>query len=310
MKKLTIELRKFWFRMFDKKQYHDYKVSLKEQKYLDRFNVSLKNEYNKIWKAVENEEELNFKHSGHLGDILYALPVIKELSKNKKCNLYLHTNQSEGGNYYKHPSGNIMLSNRSAQMLLPLLESQSYLNKVAVYNDEAIHVNLDLFRKLPISHSFHSERWYFHLTGVHANMSDWYLNVTPHDTIKNKIVVVRTFRSRNPFVDYSFLNSYKEVLFLGTKDEYEDFSKNVPNSEFYDVKDFLEMARIIKSSRFVIANQTFAYAIAEGLKHPRLLEANPDIPVVFPIGNTLGFDFYFQEHFEKLVQKMDEICPK
>ena len=44
--------------------------------------------------------------------------------------------------------------------------------------------------------------------------------------------------------------NYKNLIFIGTKDEYEDLKKEVPNLEFYDCKDFLEMAQIIKSSKF------------------------------------------------------------
>ena len=40
------------------------------------------------------------------------------------------------------------------------------------------------------------------------------------------------------------------------------------------------------------------YPIAEALKVPRLLEACPDFPVVQPVGND-AYDFYFQPHFEK-----------
>ena len=61
------------------------------------------------------------------------------------------------------------------------------------------------------------------------------------------------------------------------------------------------MARIIKSSRFFIGNQSIAYPMAEALKVPRLLEAEPLFPVVQPVGNN-AFDFYYQPHFEKFVE--------
>ena len=46
--------------------------------------------------------------------------------------------------------------------------------------------------------------------------------------------------------------------------------------------------------------------MAEGLKVPRLLEASPDFPVVFPVGNN-GYDFYHQNHFEKFFNKLNKI---
>ena len=89
------------------------------------------------------------------------------------------------------------------------------------------------------------------------------------------------------------------MLFIGTKDEYNDLKKEVENLEFYDCKDFLEMAKIIKSSKFFIGNSSVGYDFAEGLKIPRLLEACPNFPVKRPHGKN-AYDFCFQGHFEKL----------
>ena len=58
------------------------------------------------------------------------------------------------------------------------------------------------------------------------------------------------------------------------------------------------MAEIIKASKFFVGNMSFQYIIAEGLKVPRLLEASPDFPIVFPTGPN-AYDSYHQNHFEK-----------
>ena len=52
-------------------------------------------------------------------------------------------------------------------------------------------------------------------------------------------------------------------MFVGLLDEYNILQKEVPNLEFYDCKDFLEMAEIIKASKFFIGNLCFAYSVAE-----------------------------------------------
>ena len=54
----------------------------------------------------------------------------------------------------------------------------------------------------------------------------------------------------------------------------------------------------VKSSKFVIANSSLTFPIAEGLQVPRLLEASPDFPAAQPHGNN-AFNFYFQSHFEE-----------
>ena len=95
------------------------------------------------------------------------------------------------------------------------------------------------------------------------------------------------------------MSKYNNLLFVGLEEEYKNLKKEVPNLEFYNCKDFLEMAEIIKSSKFFLGNLSFGYAMAEGLKVPRLLESCPDFPTMYPNGKN-AFDFYFQEHFEKL----------
>ena len=196
-----------------------------------------------------------------------------------------------------------MINNRTAKLMMPLLKSQEYLNTVKIYEKEIIDINLDLFREMPFSLTFHSVRWYSHLTGTPVNMEEKFLNFETNDNFKNKIVIVRSPRYRNNFINYKFLKDVKNIVCVGLKEEYEDLKKDIKNLEFYDCKDFLEMAIIINSSKFFIGNLCFAYSIAEALKIPRLLETCPDFPVVFPIGGK-AFDFYHQVHFENFLTNL------
>ena len=190
------------------------------------------------------------------------------------------------------------------ELFIPLINNQKFINKVSIHNNEEIDVNLDLFREVPIDIKFHSTRWYVHLTGVQIDMDQPYLEVEEHDKLKNNIVIVRSPRYRNDFINYSFLNKTEDkIISIGLKSEYEDLKKSIKNLEFYDCKDFLELAQIIKSCRLFIGNECFAYSVAEGLKVPRLLEASPDFPVVFPVGKK-AYDFYHQVHFEMFFKKL------
>ena len=102
------------------------------------------------------------------------------------------------------------------------------------------------------------------------------------------------------------MKDYKNILFIGLKDEYEDLKKEVPNLEFHDCKDFLEAAEIIQASRFFIGNSSFGFTIAEALKVPRLAESFPQFPVIYPNGGE-GYEFYFQIHFEKLFKHLNSL---
>ena len=265
---------------------------------LENFRNNFEDQINNIQKKIETHKELNLLHSGHAADIVNVLPVIKELSKKQKCNLYIGIDKPLKTYYPKHPAGDVFLNNKIYDMLEPLLKKQSYINKVKKFNDEKIDINFDIIREIPINLLFDNTKYSFVVTGIQPNLALPYIESDNHGKLINKVVIQRTFRYRNPFINYKFLNEYENLLFVGTKEEFDDMKLDVKKLEFYDCKDFLEMSSIIKSSKFVIANSSLAFPIAEGLKVPRLLEACPHFPAAQPHGVN-AFDFYFQSHFEK-----------
>jgi len=300
---LTGLLNKLWLKSFNKEKY----LNLKNQKSLKNkikfYNDNIIGKLSKIENSLIKNKELSFSHSGHLGDLIYSLPLVKELAKKYICKFYVKINKKIDNYDKNHPSGNVMINDRAGKLVLPLLQNQNYISSAEIYKDEKIDIDLDIFREIPININFHSVRWYMHLTGTHFDMSQQYLDVDPHESVKNKIVIMRSPRYRNSYINYSFLKNIDNIVCVGLLSEYEDLKKDIPNLEFYDCKDFLELAAIIKSSKFFIGNLCFAYSIAEGLKIPRLLEASPDFPVVFPTGKK-GYDFYHQIHFEKLFKSL------
>ncbi len=302
-----MNIKKIFYKLTNKSKYQSLKAKLTHENRIQILKSGFENEINKIDKAVK-QKEISLLHSGHMGDVINALPIIKELSKNSKCNLYLQVgkNLEEHVINYKHKGDTIYMTGRMVNMLIPLLKNQNYLNKIEIFNNQKIDIDLDLFRKIPMNFNLDEVRWYFHLTGIHADLSKQYLFVDDHLEIKNKIVIMRSIRRKNAFINYKFLKNYKDVLFLGLIDEYEDLKKEVPNLEFYDCKDFLEAAQIIKSSKFFIGNSSFGFTIAEGLKVPRIMESYPDFPVIYPNGGH-GYDFYFQTHFENLCEKLKNL---
>ena len=134
-------------------------------------------------------------------------------------------------------------------------------------------------------------------------MSNKYLHNIDEHHLKKKIVIIRSISRKNYLINYSFLKKYNDVIFIGLKNEYEDLKKEIPNLNFYECKDFLEMAQIINSCKIFIGNLSFGYTLAEGLKKPRLLESGLNFPLIYPNGKN-AFDFYFQEHFESNFYKL------
>ncbi len=301
-----MNIKKIFYKFTDKLKYKKLKNKLAADKKLKILKSGFEEKINQISDAVE-KQEISFLHSGHLGDVINALPIIKELSKNSKCNLYLQSEKQleKDALNYKHKGDKIYMTDKMVEMVLPLLQQQDYINEVKKFENQKINVDLDLFRKIPMNFNLDEVRWYFHLTGVHVNLSEQYLFAKPHDSIKNKIVIMRSTRRKNAFINYKFLRDYNNTLFLGLKNEYEDLKLDIPNLEFYDCKNFLEATEIIKSSKFFIGNSSFGFTLAEGLKIPRIMESYPDFPVIYPNGG-LGYDVYFQKHFEKICKKLNE----
>ena len=293
-------IKKILYKFTNKEKYNEYKKDLSIKKKIKILKSGFEDEIIKIQDIIKNQNEISFLNSGHLGDVINALPTIKELSKTHTCNFYLQTNKPLPIHIrgYKHSKDLVYMNDRMVDMLLPLLKCQPYINKVEKYNNNKIDIDLDLFRRMPMNFNLDEVRWYFHLTGMHTDLSKPYLFVEPSNVIKNKVVIMRSTRRKNIFINYKFMEKYNDLLFIGLNHEYEDLKKEVPNLKFHDCKDSLEAAQIIKSSKFLLANSSFGFPIAEGLKVPRLAESFPDFPAIYPNGGH-GYEFYFQNHLEK-----------
>ena len=263
-------------------------------------------EIEKISKKINTKKNINFLHSGHLGDLINSLPVIKEIAKKNTCNLLINIEKKVGETNIEslHPSKEVFLTQNSFNKILPLLKKQPFLSKVSLYKKEIIDINLDFFRDLPINFNVDSVRWYSHLTGINPDLSKPYLlKIGKNKKYNKSIVFMRSLRRQNQNIKFSFLNRYNNLLFIGLRNEYLDLKKQIKNLKFYDCKDFLEMAQIIGSCKLFIGNLSFGFTIAEALKVPRLLESYLDFPLVYPNGKD-GYEFYFQNHFEKFVKKI------
>lgn len=303
------KLQELWLKLIDVKAYKEYKAILKEYKKAVKINTFVNNghalDINKIIEIADKITSLNFVHSGNAGDIIYALPTIKKIHQliQKPVNLYLKLDQPHNlALHFKHPLGNVMLNQQMAEMLLPLLSSQSYLNICGIYSNQRIDIDLDQMRRAGLMLDRGSiARWYGYIFGINADLYQSWLQVKPNLNYVDKIVIARSQRYRSPFVDYSFLKNYPNLVFIGVQAEFEDIKLQLPNIEYSKVPNFLELTEIIAGCKFFIGNQSFPFSIAEALKVPRILETFFDTPNVIPEGEN-SYDFYFQEHFESLVK--------
>ncbi|WP_143394707.1 hypothetical protein, partial [Flavobacterium psychrophilum] len=100
-------LLKYWYKYTNKNKYRDIKEQILLKRKKSQLLPSFTYKLDEISGYIKNEKVLNFKHSGHIGDIIYALPVIKELSKTHICNLFIQVNKPIDKHAYKHTAGNV-----------------------------------------------------------------------------------------------------------------------------------------------------------------------------------------------------------
>jgi len=279
------------------------KMKSSEAYYNYRFEAAVEQASFSHLQAAPGGEAVHFLHSGNAGDIVYAVPAMQALAGSRAIHLYLQVDQPSPGKL-QHPLGNVMLNRKMVDMLAPLLLACEAIAVCKAYEGETIHYDLDLFRRMPLNHKAGSiPRWYLQVFGAGRDLTLPWLRAPVSESFREHIVVARSSRYRNPGIDYSFLNGWERLLFVGVKEEYEAMKQVLPNIVFHPVNDFLQLASVIGSARLFIGNQSLPFAIAEGLKARRLLEVYHRSPNVIPEGPG-GYDFYYQPVFEKLVHAL------
>lgn len=247
----------------------------------------------------------HFKHSGNAGDIIYSIPAALAIAG--KAAVHYRLSLGMKGVYGKspHPLGNLMLNEKMVSLLAPLLTAQPQIASCTVLQpSDPVDIDLDLIRSHPVSMGAgHIARWYFHVFAVNADLGKPWLFAQPESGLQEHIVVARSQRYRAPQIDYSFLKKYPKLLFVGVEQEWKEMRQMLPAIDYRPVNDFLELAQVVNGSRLFIGNQSFPFAVAEGLKTKRLLEVYWRAPNVIPEGAN-GYDFYFQPQFEKLVERL------
>lgn len=232
-----------------------------------------------------------FRHSGSFGDIIYSLPVIKKLGGGllqlamhnlKNCAIkYGYSVSAMDPIHLDH------LNETQYRLIAPLLERQPYITGVSQWNvgepDPENLFDLDRFRHV-LFRSFHGnylKAYYisFNLQYDIDDIIDPWLEVDKKTV--SPIVVARTtrYRTNEPAGTNTYRNlnkdcNFKEnAIFVGTKEEHEDFEKTICDKiSYYPVKNFLEMANVIAGSSLFIGNGTMAYSLAIGTNTPTLME--------------------------------------
>jgi glycosyltransferase involved in cell wall biosynthesis len=229
-----------------------------------------------ITEERAEKEPIGILHFGDYGDVVAMLPICKALGN---VNLYFQDRNSICKRILER-----------LHVIAPLLEAQPYINVAKPHEGEPIHwlagdfrVHHDLARSLAWAHFMH----YLGQRGLPAVTPDFtspWLTAQPDPRATGKVIINRTSRYNNRFFRWGdILKHYNtSLLFIGTREEHTAFCNTFGPVTYQPTADLLEAARLIAGSALFIGNQSACFAIAEGLKHPRLLEVclyQPDVIV-------------------------------
>lgn len=263
------------------------------------------------------KEIVKYKHTVNSGDLIAALAGMKSVYDKTGGKAHIFQELNVPAEYYigaYHPvrsekNAQVTMNIKQWELLKPLLLSQEYVYDAEIYTGQPIDVNLDkirldIFCNMPYGML---PSWIFYAyPDMECDLSKPWLEIKGEYPLKNKIILNFTHRYRNNHTDFFFLKEYQdELIFAGTIDECEDFNDKWNLSiPYLEVKDFLELAIIIKQSKFVLSNQSTVWNIANAMMHPRLLEISTLAPNCQPFIGEKNYAYFNQGclnyYFEKL----------
>ncbi|MRS02166.1 hypothetical protein EG832_02885 [bacterium] len=216
-------------------------------------------------------------HSGDVGDVIYAIPVMLKLGINK---IILDP----------EPNYGTKMNRNLCHAVGKLLQSQGISYELANNYVGPIDYDFDKFRSDGIDLTYsHLSEAQAKAMNVEADLSEQYIEILDPIRVAD-IVISRSARYHNHSFDwYNLLKDVKiPIAFVGLKQEYESFLKKtmLRNVSYYPTDDFYHLARVIAGAKVFIGNQSAPFAVAEGLKVHRIQETFKYVPNCKPMSDN------------------------
>lgn len=213
-----------------------------------------------------------FGHSGDLGDVVAAMPVMRALGGG-----ILAIGNNHCPNFNR---GRENLFGTRLNALRPLLESQPYIHGVEWReNLEGVTHDFSTFR--------HHERfgenlsdWQARHFGVKIDAAPW-LTVNPRKEYSGRMVMARSPRNQTQWFPWADIAAQvgARALFVGMEAEHRAFEQLVGRSvEYAPTADFLHLTQILSAAKLFIGNQSCPFWIGCGLGVPLIQEVVTHCP--------------------------------
>lgn len=263
-----------------------------------------------------SESTISYLNSFNSGDLISMLPGIQNQYRKtgKKAKIFQRLNMPA---FYGHNDGhpikdgtgkNVCMNEKMFYLLKWLIESQEYVESYNIFRGQSIDVNFDLTRQnsqIPLPNGLIHYWVFLSFPQLECDLSERWLKVEENELYRDRIIINRTERYNNPYIDFFFLKEHeKNLLFSGTEAEHkvfcDQFGLDIP---LLFVKEFLELAQAIYSCRFFIGGQSMCWHISDAMKTKRLLEVCTVFPNTFPTGAN-GHSFLTQNALELKFKKL------
>lgn len=228
---------------------------------------------------------MRISSTGDLGDVLYLLNLLKHLP-NGPHTLCLRPSPLTKAKDREQ-------AQRMFDLLKPLIDSQSYVSEFRLIEPtDTVDWRSEDFRNLrhytpgeTLMQAHLNHYCSVFQTSLKIDGSERWLSAKPSKLSKGRVIINRTGRYRNPVFPWDkIVNHYKHhLLFIGLDYEWREFCGNYGYLDFQPTENMQQVAELIAGSELFIGNQSSAFAIAEGLKHPRIQETSLVFPdCIFP----------------------------
>ncbi len=256
-------------------------------------------------------DKITIKHSYNAGDLIVLMAGLRQLykafgKKVKVCqviNMPAFYYQGAVSPIVDQEGTQVCMNLEMFNRLKPLIEYQEYIDSFEIFEGQDIDFNIDLTRDsrmIPMPAGLIHHYAFSVFPEMSCDLSEKWIDV-PRRKINcvDKIIVNRTQRYNNAYINYYFLKHFGDrLIFMGAKSEYELFCETYKlHIEYFESNNFLDLASEMILYKGGFYNQSFLWHLADAMKLPRILELCPQFPNTFPTGAN-GYSFYNQKALE------------
>lgn len=266
------------------------------------------------------KEFISVKHSYNAGDLIVLMSGLQKLYKKfgKKVKLFQVLDFPA---FYYNGATSPIVDKEGQQVcmnmdmflrLKPLIEYQDYIECFEVFKGQEIDFDIDATRDsrmIPMPAGLLHHYAFCVFPKMSCDLSEPWIKTPELSQYKKEInglvIVNRTERYTNAYINYYFLNNFKDkFVFFGTKSEHDIFQKTYDlELTYFESQDFLHLATMMKMFKGGLYNQSFLWHLADAMKLHRILELCPQFPNTFPTGAN-GYAYYNQKALEYFTNEL------